>query len=331
MGGTLEMINEKLEEYNLNCNVCRKDNKDNLELSLSPSMKNFKKEFDDQVQNKMNAKIDLDKSITSFIKKRNAQFDSVQMDDFPEEFKEKQFDEVFKEPTISFTDGDVFKGGWNKSKKRTGYGVSISKDNVVCKGIWNDDCLDEYCQIVDPKGNFYNGEVKEGQANGQGSINIDGKVKYKGNFVNNVPSGNGRLEDLEKKYVYEGDFLDGKKNGRGKIEFTEGGVVYEGEFVNDKYEGQGKLVYPGEFEYEGSFKNNKFDGEGTMKYDDGRKYDGEFRNGVKDGQGKFTWDENNYYDGNWINDLQHGQGVLVMDGKELNGIFKFGKLIMTDM
>lgn len=325
------MINQKLEEYNLNCNICKSGENASEIIDLSPSLKNAKKEFDNYITKEQNAKVDLDKSITSIINKRNTKCETLDIEDIPQDIKDKEFNEVFKEPPITFRNGDVYKGSWNPSRKREGYGVSISKDNLISKGIWKDDKLDEYGQLIDMFGNNFSGQISNGQANGEGNLEILKKIKYKGNFVNNLPYGQGRLENLEEKYVYEGEILEGKKNGKGKIEFTDTKIVYEGDFVNDCYEGQGKLICPGEFEYEGGFKNNVFEGEGEIKYEDGRSYTGSFKNGLKNGSGKFIWDNDNYYVGDWINDMQHGKGVFVMDGKPFNGIFKFGKIIMADM
>ena len=48
---------------------------------------------------------------------------------------------------------------------------------------------------------------------------------------------------------------------------------------------------------------------------------------MKNGKGKFFWNDNKYYDGQWVNNRQHGKGLIYYDGKEVEGIFRFGKII----
>ena len=50
-------------------------------------------------------------------------------------------------------------------------------------------------------------------------------------------------------------------------------------------------------------------------------------NFMKNGNGKFIWNENKYYDGQWVNNKQHGKGLIYYDGKEIEGMFRYGKII----
>jgi hypothetical protein len=49
---------------------------------------------------------------------------------------------------------------------------------------------------------------------------------------------------------------------------------------------------------------------------------------MKHGFGKISWCENKYFEGFWINNRQHGEGKYYLNGKTLNAIFRYGKLIM---
>ena len=76
------------------------------------------------------------------------------------------------------------------------------------------------------------------------------------------------------------------------------------------------------------FYNNLIHGKGKYIYPDGKIYEGNFQNGLKHGFGKISWNENKYFEGFWINNRQHGEGKYFLNGKILNAIFRYGKLIM---
>ena len=48
---------------------------------------------------------------------------------------------------------------------------------------------------------------------------------------------------------------------------------------------------------------------------------------VVNGFGKFYWSEKKYYEGQGLNNKQHGKGLIRNDDKEIEGIFRFGKII----
>ena len=48
---------------------------------------------------------------------------------------------------------------------------------------------------------------------------------------------------------------------------------------------------------------------------------------MKNGFGKFSWSKDKYYEGQWLNNRQHGKGTLYYEGKEIEGLFRFGKII----
>ena len=56
-------------------------------------------------------------------------------------------------------------------------------------------------------------------------------------------------------------------------------------------------------------------------------YDGEYEDFMKNGIGKFYWNEDKYYEGQWLNNKQHGKGLIYKEGKEIEGIVRFGKII----
>ena len=81
-------------------------------------------------------------------------------------------------------------------------------------------------------------------------------------------------------------------------------------------------------QYEGEFVDGKVEGTGKFIWEDGKIYEGEYDNFMKNG--KFFWNDNKYYDGQWVNNRQHGKGLIYCDGQEIEGIFRFGKIIKGD-
>jgi len=104
-------------------------------------------------------------------------------------------------------------------------------------------------------GASYEGEIRDGNATGNGTLTF----------------GDGR------KYV--GKFKDNKRHGQGA--WTIGGFKYEGGWLNDSYHGQGTETYPKGRKYVGEFKDGYRNGQGIMTLPDSRKFEGE-------------WNRNNY-------------------------------------
>ena len=234
---------------------------------------------------------------------------------------------IFSFDPIKFPSGEIYKGSWDSNKKRQGFGISISADgNTLYKGNWESDKIGDFGLFLEKKGNYYLGQIKEGKFEGKGELNIEGISKYNGEFKNDLPEGKGIFEDYENNYKYDGDWSLGKKNGRGVLEFADG-TKYEGDFKNDLYDGNGIIKFNNGNVYEGEFVEGNIKGKGKFVWNDGKKYDGDYEDFMKNGFGKFFWKEKKYYEGQWLNNKQHGQGKIVNDGSEIEGTFRFGKII----
>jgi hypothetical protein len=234
---------------------------------------------------------------------------------------------IFSFDPIKFPSGEIYKGSWDSNKKRQGFGISISADgNTLYKGNWESDKIGDFGLFLEKNGNYYLGQIKEGKFEGKGELNIEGISKYNGEFKNDLPEGKGIFEDYENNYKYDGDWSLGKKNGRGVLEFTDG-TKYEGDFKNDLYDGNGIIKFNNGNVYEGEFVEGNIKGKGKFVWNDGKKYDGDYEDFMKNGFGKFFWKEKKYYEGQWLNNKQHGQGKIVNDGSEIEGTFRFGKII----
>ena len=231
-----------------------------------------------------------------------------------------------QEPMIKFPDGEIYEGGWNLKNQRNGYGILINKEGSVFKGLWENDNFGKYGAFIDNNGNYYIGELENGKAKGKGEMFINNKMKFKGEFIDDMPCGEGIFENYKENWVYNGNVVNCMKNGYGELKY-EDGTIYKGEFKDDKYEGKGKIIFSNGREYEGDFKNNKMNGNGIFTWEDGKKYIGKYIDNIKQGKGKLSWNKNKYYEGEWFNNKPHGDGMYFLNGKLLKGKFRFGKII----
>ena len=231
-----------------------------------------------------------------------------------------------KHEEINYSNGDTYQGTLNKNNKKEGYGTYTNKNGFKYKAIWKDDKITDYGIFIDPEGNYIKGTIVNGEIN-NGEMLIKNKFKYIGDVVNNIPNNKGIIYNFSGKYIYEGDFINGVMEGDGIIKYSDG-TYYEGQFRNDKYQGKGKILFKNGGSYEGDFNNNLIHGKGKYIYPGGKIYEGDFQNGMKHGFGKISWSENKYFEGFWINNRQHGEGKYYLNGRTLNAIFRYGKLIM---
>ena len=106
-------------------------------------------------------------------------------------------------------------------------------------------CCKGMTKITFPNGDVYNGEWKDGKANGQGVM-----WKY--------ASGD----------VYSGEWQDGKQSGLGLLEYA-GGDVYWGEWQDGKQSGLCIYEYSSGEAYVGEWKDGKWkDEDGQPVYKD---------------------------------------------------------------
>lgn len=127
------------------------------------------------------------------------------------------------------------------------------------------DILNQTNKIVQGEsGNYlYKGEIKNGKANGQGTLLFEGK-----------------------KYL-DGTWKDGFIT-KGKF-YNKDEVEYDGAFKNGLYHGKGVLTFKDE-SYRGDFKKGLFDGKGVLTFKD-EIYSGEFKKGKKNGSGEIFYND----------------------------------------
>ena len=120
----------------------------------------------------------------------------------------------------------------------------------------------------------YEGDMRDGRLNGQGTYEFTLSSRYEGGFKDDDFDGKGTM--IEPGVRYEGMWRAGKKNGRGLLTTLNG----------DRYEGE--------------FKDEAITGRGTLTLSDGRKYDGLMLDGKPNGQGTLT-EPSGIYAGIWKN------------------------------
>lgn len=148
----------------------------------------------------------------------------------------------------------------------------------------------------------YNGEFKNGKANG------------KGKFVNKEGG------------VYIGDFKDYLRNGSG-TQTTPSGVKYSGGWLNDKFHGMGVFTFANGDQYTGQFADGMFHGKGTYKWVNGQKYVGSYLNDKSSGQGTLTFADGRKYVGEFADGKYNGQGTFydAQGVKVYSGLWKDGE------
>ena len=163
------------------------------------------------------------------------------------------------------------------------------------------------------EGTIFEGEIKEGKANGTGTLSCPSFV-YSGNWINGRPNGYGKIT-YKNGSTFEGNFVNGMCHGQGDFQ-TLNKYGYQGEFENGKFHGKGKCTWPNGASYEGHFFQSKFHGQGVYRFSDGKEFRGHYKLGVKDGQGEIVMpNDSTIVRGNWVNGQVSGQ-LKVIKGQE---------------
>ena len=203
----------------------------------------------------------------------------------------------------------VYAGGY-KNGKRNGYGIEYTDSGVI----------------------KFKGEYLNGKRNGEGKVyerfelnGIDYLI-FSGNYKNGKKNGLGRKYD-DNKIKFEGEYLNDIKEGFGKQFFSNGKIKFEGVYKGGKkwtgkgYDPDGKVVYE-LIEGKGYFKKYKYNFN-TLEF----LFEGEFINGQRNGKGKEYQYNKIIFEGEYLNNKRHGQGIKYYDDKTkmFIGEYKEGK------
>ena len=220
--------------------------------------------------------------------------------------------------TYLFASGAKYEGQWLNGKKygfgKETYARDSNGDYYI--GEFKDGEKNGNGKLVWQDGEVYEGEFVDGLRSGNGTQLYASGAKYKGRWLNDQLNGFGNYTYASNNLFdyYIGEFKDGKSNGKGK-EVSKSGEIYEGEFVDDLRSGNGTCLYASGGKYEGQWLNSKFNGFGkyTFARDDnkGRDYAvGHWTYDKLDGKGELKWRNGTTYDGDWQNGYRHGFGTL---------------------
>ena len=92
---------------------------------------------------------------------------------------------------------------------------------------------------------------------------------------------------------YKGEYINGMWNGKGKLILNNNKIIYEGEFKNNLFHGNGKYIFHNGDIFEGKFlKNNIY--KGNLKFKNGYIYSGKILNNNFNGLGILRNNERNY-------------------------------------
>ncbi len=162
-----------------------------------------------------------------------------------------------------------------------------NKYSVTTSGCVEGNCTDGTGTMIQPNGNKYTGQFKNGKPNGSGTAywSISGDT-------------------------YNGTWKDDMMHGIGTYTFGPrsqwSGDTYTGGWYADKMHGTGTYTFGPKSQFAGD------------------KYVGGYKNGKKSGTGTYFWTDGNKYVGGWMDDCMHGRGVFSRkDGTVLKGTWRF--------
>ena len=247
--------------------------------------------------------------------------------------KKETNNEIFTRSAILFKANKIiYKGDWNKSGIKEGFGICIDSDGNKYIGYWKNNVFDGKGRLISINGDYYEGEFLDGNIEGEGKFyNNKEKYTYIGKFKNNKFDGEGEIKyenngNFDVNY-YKGFFKNGLREGEGKIEYNNG-KFYQGEFKNNCFDGEGTFDFQNGNVYKGHWEKNCIDGNGEFIWGNGDKYKGTYKNFEKNGNGDYFSDKN-YYKGNWLMGFPHGKGKVSNNGNKISGYFRFGKMVKT--
>jgi hypothetical protein len=213
--------------------------------------------------------------------------------------------------------------------------VEIRAEDAVYKGRFT---LDKKSGLISGEGRVeffdrrsFEGRLEAGQKIGQGTyVWLDGQ-RYKGEWRNDQPDGEGEWSS-PKGDIYTGGFRAGKRVGQGRMVYADkteyngtwlddrpsgagvfkflNGDVYQGQFVAGEQSGTGTLIHRNGDRHTGTWLKGMRDGKGVAEWKDGQRYEGDWRANRKEGQGVMRFADGGSYDGAWVNDRPVGQGVI---------------------
>jgi hypothetical protein len=192
----------------------------------------------------------------------------------------------------------TYDGDWVNGKTR-GYGVIFAPLKTRCHALFRSNGLAIITQCT---GKRYEGEIKAGCFEGQGTLWFNDGSKYTGSFKSD------------------------RTHGYGVLKMANGGR-YEGHSIASSAEGQGIARNADGIEFAGLFKAGKLHGYAVVKFPNGERHEGHFTANQCEGQGAHWYADGKEYAGLWKAGSFHGFGVLKLtDGVSFTSQWIMGKM-----
>ena len=169
----------------------------------------------------------------------------------------------------------------------------------------NQNFLNGYFKVKLANQDVYEGEWKNDNMHGQGTMTYKNKDIYQGNWENGKRQGKGKL------------YISGRKIKPSHKTATQEREIYNGNWVNDKKHGKGEYIFSDYTKYIGDWENDNENGKGILEDENGNKiYDGQWKDGNKHGIGKLYYPNGNIrYEGTFKNDKEY-EGKLFIQNEE---------------
>lgn len=194
---------------------------------------------------------------------------------------------------------------------------SPNSDVASFQATWSGPCIDGFVSgtgIAEAKINDtlvwrYEGKMRNGLPNGQGTGHVPGGVTASGIWHDARIDGPIVLS-IEGGLHYEGGWKIDRREGHGVETFPDG-TRFEGDWRDGQREGHGILTKPNGGSYDGSWHAGTMSGFGIYKSADGSTYEGEFQRGKRNGHGTQSWGGGSKrIEADWKDDVPDGHALL---------------------
>ena len=179
----------------------------------------------------------------------------------------------------------------------------------------NQNFLNGYFKVKLANQDVYEGEWKNDNMHGQGTMTYKNKDIYQGNWENGKRQGKGKL------------YISGRKIKPSHKTATQEREIYNGNWVNDKKHGKGEYIFSDYTKYIGDWENDNENGKGILEDENGNKiYDGQWKDGNKHGIGKLYYPNGNIrYEGTFKNDREYEGKLFIQNEEGINTKYIKGK------
>ena len=193
------------------------------------------------------------------------------------------------------SDGSLLFKGHYLNGERNGKGKEYSHGKLLFEGNYLNGVRNgkgkEYFENfrIQFEGEYLNGKRWNGKVYDENLFDYDEISFYPeetyifSNFILDVKKGK---ENKNGKLVYKGEYVNGKKDGKGK-EYYEDELIFEGEYIKGERNGKGKQYFFDELIFEGEYMDGIRNGFGKEYYINNKiKFEGEYQDGKINGKGK---------------------------------------------